>query len=188
MFDGVLPALVTPFTPKNELDIEGLKGNIEFLVDGGVSGIVPCGTTGESATLSMKEHRKVIEVSVECSKVPVIAGTGSNNTVEAIELTKYAVDAGCAAALMITPYYNKPTDRGLIQHFTAVAEAVDIPIIVYNVPGRTSLNMKPEVAAQLAKVDNIIGIKEASGSLDQITKILELTRGEDFVVLSGDDA
>ncbi|MCX9010091.1 MAG: 4-hydroxy-tetrahydrodipicolinate synthase [Candidatus Methanoperedens sp.] len=187
MIEGVLPAIITPFTGDNEVDKEGLEQNIEFLTGNGVSGIVPCGTTGEAATLSIKEHEKVIEYAVECSSVPVIAGTGSNNTTEALELTKFAQDAGADGVLLITPYYNKPNDRGMLAHFKTVAESVDIPIILYNVPSRTGINMKPEVVAELARVSNIIGIKEASGSLDQITRILELTKDEDFVVLSGDD-
>lgn len=187
MIEGVLPALITPFTEDNEVDKEGLSQNIEFLIENGVSGIVPCGTTGEAATLSIQEHEKVIEYAVECSTVPVVAGTGSNNTTEALELTKFAEDAGADAALLITPYYNKPNDRGMIAHFKTVANAVDIPIILYNVPSRTGINLKPDITAELAKVSNIVGIKEASGSLDQITRILELTEDEDFVVLSGDD-
>jgi 4-hydroxy-tetrahydrodipicolinate synthase len=187
MIEGVLPALITPFTKDNKVDKDGIRRNIEFLIDGGVSGVVPCGTTGEAATLSIKEHEKVIEYAVECSSVPVVAGTGSNNTVEALELTKFAQDAGADAALLITPYYNKPNDSGMLKHFMTVADSVDIPIIIYNVPSRTGINLKPELTAKLAKVSNIVGIKEASGSLDQITRIFELTKGEDFAVLSGDD-
>lgn len=187
MVEGVLPALITPFTKDNRVDKEGLRRNIGFLVENGVSGIVPCGTTGEAATLSIQEHEKVIEHAVEFSTVPVVAGTGSNNTTEALELTKFAQDAGADAALLITPYYNKPNDRGMLAHFKTIADAVEIPIILYNVPSRTGINLKPELVAELAKISNIVGIKEASGSLDQITKILELTKGEDFVVLSGDD-
>jgi 4-hydroxy-tetrahydrodipicolinate synthase len=187
MFEGVLPALITPFTGDNKIDGDGLRQNIEFLIDGGVSGIVPCGTTGEAATLSMKEHEKVIEYAVEYSTVPVIAGTGSNNTLEALELTKFAEDAGADAALLITPYYNKPNDSGMLAHFETIARAVDIPIIVYNVPSRTGINLKPELTAKLARSGNIVGIKEASGSLTQITRIIELTKGEDFTILSGED-
>jgi 4-hydroxy-tetrahydrodipicolinate synthase len=187
MIEGVLPALITPFTKDNRVDKDGIRQNIEFLVDGGVSGVVPCGTTGEAATLSIKEHEKVIEYAVEFSSVPVVAGTGSNNTTEALELTKYARDAGADAALLITPYYNKPNDSGMLKHFMTIADGVDIPIIIYNVPSRTGINLKPELTAKLAKVSNIVGIKEASGSLDQVTRIIELTKGEDFAVLSGDD-
>ena len=187
MIEGVLPALITPFTKDNRVDKDGIRQNIEFLVDGGVSGVVPCGTTGEAATLSISEHEKVIEYAVEFSSVPVVAGTGSNNTTEALELTKFAQDAGADAVLLITPYYNKPNDSGMLKHFMTVADSVDIPIIIYNVPSRTGINLKPELTAKLAKVSNIVGIKEASGSLDQITRIFELTKGEDFAVLSGDD-
>ena len=188
MIEGVLPALITPFTKDNEVDEEGLRQNIEFLIEGGVSGIVPCGTTGESATLSMSEHEHVIEIAINCSTVPVVAGTGSNNTIEALELTKSAEDAGADAALLITPYYNKPNDRGMIAHFKAISHAVDLPLILYNVPSRTGINLKPEVVAELARESNIIGIKEASGNLEQITRIIELTQDEDFVIFSGDDA
>ena len=187
MIEGVLPALITPFTKDNRVDKDGIRQNIEFLIDGGVSGVVPCGTTGEAATLSIKEHEKVIEYSVEFSSVSVVAGTGSNNTTEALELTKFAQDAGADAALLITPYYNKPNDSGMLKHFMTIAEGVDIPIIIYNVPSRTGINLKPELTAKLAKISNIVGIKEASGSLDQVTRIIELTKGEDFAVLSGDD-
>lgn len=187
MIEGVLPAIITPFTKDNRVDKDGIRQNIEFLIDGSVSGVVPCGTTGEAATLSIKEHEKVIEYAVEYSSVPVVAGTGSNNTMEALELTKFACDAGADAALLITPYYNKPNDSGMLKHFKTIAEAVDIPIIIYNVPSRTGINLKPELTAELAKVSNIVGIKEASGSLDQITRIIGLTKGEDFTVLSGDD-
>ncbi len=187
MMNGVLPALITPFTKDNKIDKQGLKQNIGFLIENGVSGIVPCGTTGESATLSIKEHEQVIEIAVECSTVPVVAGTGSNNTTEAIELTRFAKDAGADAALLITPYYNKPNDRGMLAHFKKIANEVDIPMIVYNVPSRTGINLKPELVAELAKESNIIGIKEASGNLDQVTRIIEMTQDEDFVVFSGDD-
>ena len=188
MIEGVLPALITPFTKDNEVDEEGLRQNIEFLIEGGVSGIVPCGTTGESATLSMSEHEHVIEIAINSSTVPIVAGTGSNNTIEALELTKSAEDAGADAALLITPYYNKPNDRGMIAHFKAISHAVDLPLILYNVPSRTGINLKPEVVAELARESNIIGIKEASGNLEQITRIIELTQDEDFVIFSGDDA
>ncbi len=187
MIEGVLPALITPFTRDNKIDKDGLRQNIEFLIDGGVSGVVPCGTTGEAATLSIQEHEKVIEYAVEYSTVSVVAGTGSNNTTEALELTKFAEDAGADAALLITPYYNKPNDRGMLAHFRTVADAVEMPLIIYNVPSRTGINLKPEITAELAKINNIVGIKEASGSLDQVTRIIELTKGEDFAVLSGDD-
>lgn len=188
MFEGLLPALITPFKEDGELDEEGFRENIEFFCDAGVHGIVPCGTTGESATLSFEEHKTVVEVAVDSSKVPVVAGTGSNNTREAVELTRHAEDAGASAALLITPYYNRPNDRGMMAHFRAVAEGSDIPLILYNVPSRTGINLKPELVAELARIENVAGIKEASGNLSQVSKIIELTRDEDFVVLSGDDA
>ncbi|MCJ7444018.1 MAG: 4-hydroxy-tetrahydrodipicolinate synthase [Methanotrichaceae archaeon] len=187
MFEGVFPAIITPFQDDNSLDEEGLKRNLEFLQGTGISGIVPCGTTGESATLSFEEHKKVIEIALDCSKIPVIAGTGSNNTREAIELTNHAADAGADAALLITPYYNKPNDSGLFEHFRIIAEKCDIPIILYNVPKRTGVDLKPDLVARLSKITNIVGIKEASGSITQISQIIEKTQGSNFVLLSGDD-
>ncbi|UEC43261.1 MAG: 4-hydroxy-tetrahydrodipicolinate synthase [Methanothrix sp.] len=187
MFEGLLPALITPFKEDGELDEEGFRENIDFFCEAGVHGIVPCGTTGESATLSFEEHKTVVEVAVDSSKVPVVAGTGSNNTREAVELTRHAEDAGASAALLITPYYNRPNDRGMMAHFRAVAEGSEIPLILYNVPSRTGINLKPELVAELARIENVAGIKEASGNLSQVSKIIELTRDEDFVVLSGDD-
>ena len=187
MFEGVFPAIITPFLKDESLDEEGLKKNIRYLSNTGISGIVPCGTTGESATLTFEEHKRVVEIAVEASKVPVIAGTGSNNTREAMELTRHAAEAGADAALLITPYYNKPTDKGMFEHFKAIAEKCDIPIVLYNVPSRTGINLKPELVAKLSKVKNIVAIKEASGNLSQQSQIIEQTRGSDFVVLSGDD-
>lgn len=187
MFEGVIPALITPFTKDNRIDREGLRRNIAFVEEGGVAGIVPCGTTGESATLSALEHEEVIDVAVECSKVPVIAGTGSNNTEEALQFTKHAADAGVDCVLLISPYYNKPNSAGLLAHFRKLAEAVDIPMILYNVPSRTGQDMPVEVITELAKVENIVGIKEASGNLDKVTQIIERTADVDFMVLSGDD-
>ncbi|MFB3763655.1 MAG: 4-hydroxy-tetrahydrodipicolinate synthase [Methanotrichaceae archaeon] len=187
LFEGVFPAIITPFKEDYSLDEEGLRRNIEFLEKSGIAGIVPCGTTGESATLTFDEHKKVVEIAIDCSKVPVIAGTGSNNTAEALDLTKHAADAGADAALLITPYYNKPNDRGMFEHFRIIAEKCDIPIILYNVPKRTSIDLKPELVARLSKVKNIVGIKEASGSLSQISQIIEQTRGSNFAVISGDD-
>ncbi len=187
MFEGVLPAIITPFKEDGELDEEGFRGNIEFFCEAGVSGIVPCGTTGESATLTFEEHKKVVEVAVDSSKVLVVAGTGSNNTREAVELTKHAEDAGADAVLLITPYYNKPNDRGMMAHFRTVADSCDLPLILYNVPSRTGINLKPELVAELAKIENVVGIKEASGSLSQVSSIIEMTQDEDFVLLSGDD-
>jgi 4-hydroxy-tetrahydrodipicolinate synthase len=188
MYNGALVAMITPFTQDNRIDKDGLRSNIDFLAQGGVSGIVPSGTTGESATLTFQEHKDLIDMTVDCSTVPIIAGTGSNNTTEALDLTKYAADAGADAALLISPYYNRPSDAGIIKHFTTIADNADIPQILYNVPNRTGINMKPEITSQLAKHPNIVGIKEASGDLNQISMIIEMTRDEDFVIISGDDA
>jgi len=187
MFRGVFPAIITPFKGDESLDEEGLRRNIEYLQKSGIAGIVPCGTTGESATLTFEEHKKVVEIAVDCAKVPVIAGTGSNNTREAIELTRHAADAGADAALLITPYYNKPNDRGMFEHFKAVAEKCDIPIVLYNVPKRTGIDLKPDLVAKLSKIKNISAVKEASGSPGQVAQIIELTQGGQFSVLSGDD-
>lgn len=187
MFEGAMSALITPFTKDDRIDREGLQRNIEFVEEGGVAGIVPCGTTGESATLSALEHEELIDIAVECSKVPVIAGTGSNNTGEALQFTKHAADAGVDGVLLISPYYNKPNPAGLLAHFKKIAEAVDIPMILYNVPSRTGQDMPVEVIAELAKVENIVGIKEASGNIGKVSQILESTADEDFVILSGED-
>jgi 4-hydroxy-tetrahydrodipicolinate synthase len=187
MFKGVFPAIITPFLKDESLDEEGLKRNIEYLNKTGIAGIVPCGTTGESATLTFEEHKRVVEIAVEASKVPVIAGTGSNNTREALELTRHAAKAGADAALLITPYYNKPNDRGMYEHFKKIAENCDIPIVLYNVPKRTGIDLKPELVAKLSRIKNIVAIKEASGSLSQQSQIIEQTRGSEFILLSGDD-
>ena len=187
MYSGVLPAIITPFHEDKSLDEEGLKRNVEYLRKTGISGMVPCGTTGEAATLTFEEHKRVIEIAVENSTVPVIAGTGSNNTREAVELTCHAAEAGAHAALLITPYYNKPNDRGMFEHFKTVAEKCDIPIVLYNVPKRTGIDLKPELVAKLSRIKNIVAIKEASGSLSQLSQIIEQTWGSDFSVLCGDD-
>jgi 4-hydroxy-tetrahydrodipicolinate synthase len=187
MYSGVLPAIITPFHEDKSLDEEGLKRNVEYLSKTGIAGMVPCGTTGEAATLTFEEHKRVIEIAVENSTVPVIAGTGSNNTREAVELTCHAAEAGAHAALLITPYYNKPNDRGMFEHFKTVAEKCDIPIVLYNVPKRTGIDLKPELVAKLSRIKNIVAIKEASGSLSQLSQIIEQTRGSDFSVLCGDD-
>ena len=186
-FRGAFVAIVTPMT-NGRIDEQGLKDLIEFQIAGGTHGIVPCGTTGESATMSHEEHHRVVELTIKtvAGRVPVLAGTGSNSTAESIELTRHAKEAGADGALMITPYYNKPSQEGLYQHFKAVAEAVDIPIILYNVPGRTSVNMLPETVARCAEIANIVGIKEATGNLAQISDVIRLCP-EDFAVLSGDD-
>ncbi|MCK4476116.1 MAG: 4-hydroxy-tetrahydrodipicolinate synthase [Methanophagales archaeon] len=188
--EGVYPALITPFTKDDEVDKEGLRRLVEYVVDGGVAGIVPCGTTGESATLLHEEHKEVIDVVVDCSKVPVIAGTGSNNTKEAVELTKHAEDAGADACLLITPYYNKPNVRGLKEHFKRIGDSVEIPLILYNIPSRTGQNVSAETMVELAaEVENIKGVKEASGDLKQIGAIIRSVteRGLDFTVVAGDD-
>jgi len=187
MFRGVLPAIITPFKDDYSLDEEGLRRNIEFLQESGVSGIVPCGTTGESATLTFEEHKRVVEIAIDCATVPVIAGTGSNNTREALELTLHAADAGADAALLITPYYNKPNDRGMFEHYKIIAESCDIPIILYNVPKRTGADLRPDLVKKLAGLENIIGIKEASGSISQVSQVIEQNQGSGFIVLSGDD-
>jgi len=187
MFKGSITALVTPFK-HDEIDEKALKGLIEFQIKNGSDAIVPCGTTGESATLSYEEHERVVELAIEFAgkKIPVIAGTGSNSTKETIMLTEHARKAGADAALLITPYYNKPTQEGLYQHYKAVAEDVDIPIILYNVPGRTGVNMLPETVARLSEIKNIVGIKEATGSLQQVSDTIEMAR-KGFLILSGDD-
>lgn len=187
IFRGAFVAIVTPFQD-GELDEQGLKDLIEFQIENGTHGIVPCGTTGESATMSHDEHHRVVELTIKTIKgrVPVLAGTGSNSTAETLELTRHAREAGADGALVITPYYNKPTQEGLYQHFKAVAEAVDIPIIMYNVPSRTGVNMLPETVARCAKIKNIIGIKEATGDLNQISEVIRLCP-DDFAVMSGDD-
>jgi 4-hydroxy-tetrahydrodipicolinate synthase len=187
MFNGVFVAIVTPFK-NGKVDEEALRGLIDYHTSGGVDGIVPCGTTGESATLNHEEHDQVIRIAVDAcrGKASVLAGTGSNSTREAIELSQNAEKAGAHGLLQITPYYNKPNQEGLYQHFSSIAKAVDLPIVLYNVPSRTSVNMIPKTVARLAKIKNIVGIKEASGSLQAISKIIDAC-GEDFIVLSGDD-
>jgi len=187
MFKGAITAIVTPFK-NGQLDEAAYRELIEFQVQSGIHGIVPCGTTGESPTLSHAEHKRVVETCIDQVKkrVVVIAGSGSNNTAEALELTKHAQAAGADAALMITPYYNKPTQEGLYQHYKTVASKTKIPIVVYNVPGRTSVNLLPETVARLAEFPNIVGLKDATGDLKQGCKTLELC-GDKITVLSGDD-
>jgi len=187
MFTGSIVAIVTPFR-KGKLDERALGDLIEWQIANGTNGIVPCGTTGESATLTHEEHHRVVKLTVEVAKrrVPVIAGTGSNSTDEAISLTKHAKEAGSDGALLITPYYNKPTQEGLYRHYKAVAEAVDIPQILYNIPGRTGVNMLPSTVARLAVMKNIVGVKEGSGSVQQASEIAQ-TCGDRLAVLSGDD-
>lgn len=187
MFKGVFVAIVTPFK-NGKIDEEALRGLIDFQIAGGVDGIVPCGTTGESATLNHEEHDQVIRIAVDAckGKASVLAGTGSNSTQEAIQLSRNAKNAGADGLLQITPYYNKPNQEGLYHHFSSIADAVDLPIVLYNVPSRTSVNMVPETVVRLAKIKNIVGTKEASGSLQAISKIID-NCGKDFTVLSGDD-
>ncbi len=184
---GVYTALATPFK-NGKVDEDALRNLIEFQLKEGVDGFVPCGTTGEAPTLSYEEHERVIELTVKYAKgsVPVVAGTGSNSTKEAIELTEGAKRLGADACLLTTPYYNKPTQEGLYRHYKEIAEAVDIPLVLYNIPGRTGINMAPETIKKVAEIPNVIGIKEASGSLVQVSEIYRLTGGS-FTILSGDD-
>jgi len=187
MFSGSLVAIVTPFS-KGKFDEKAMAELIEFQIAHGTHGLVPCGTTGESATLTPEEHERVVSFTVEVvnKRIPVIAGTGSNSTDEAITFTKHAKAVGADAALLITPYYNKPTQEGLYRHFAAVAKAVDLPQILYNIPGRTSINMLPATVSRLSEIPNIVGIKEGSGSLQQVSEIIQRSR-HDFLMLSGDD-
>ena len=193
-FEGTYVAMVTPFTSDVTFDEEGYRSNINYLIEQGVNGLVAAGTTGESATMSHDEHQKVIEVLIDevDGRVETIAGTGSNATSEAIALTKFAYDAGADAALIITPYYNKPQQHALIEHYRTISESSDIPIIAYNVPSRTGLNMDVETIVELAKIDNIDAVKEASGSLDKVSDIYRALSREgledDFNILSGEDA
>ena len=187
-FRGSMVALVTPFR-NDKVDEPALRRLIEMHVASCTSALVPCGTTGESATLSFDEHDRVIELTVQASRgrLPVIAGTGSNNTREAIRLTKHAKQVGADAALLISPYYNKPTQRGLYLHFKAIAEAVDLPLVIYNIASRTAVNIEPETFAQLASIETIVAVKESSGNLEQMSRILQLTQGK-LALISGDDA
>lgn len=184
---GAITAMVTPMQG-GRVDEQALCDLIEFQIAGGIHGLVPCGTTGESATLGFDEHKRVIELTVEMVKgrVPVIAGTGANNTLEAIEFTESAKESGADAVLSVVPYYNKPDQEGIYQHFKTIHDTVDIPTILYNVPGRTVANMLPETVARLAELPNIIGIKEATGDLNQVSKVIK-SCPEEFIVLSGDD-
>jgi len=187
-FQGSLVALVTPFR-NGKVDDAKLRELVDFHVGHGTDAIIPCGTTGESPTLSHDEHKRVVEIVIEAARarVPIIAGTGSNSTAEAIDLTAHAKKAGAAGALVVNPYYNRPTQEGLYRHFRAVAEAVDIPILVYNIASRTAVNVETDTLARLVKdCPNVVGVKEASGSLDQMTQVI-LACGPEFSVLSGDD-
>ena len=187
MFKGSIVAIVTPFKG-GEVDEEAYRELIEFQIENNTSAIVPCGTTGESATLNIEEHNRVVDIAIDAvnKRVPVIAGTGGNSTSEAIELTAHAKKAGADATLQVTPYYNKPTQEGLYLHFKAIADAVALPQVLYNVPGRTSVNMLPETVARLAKFPEIVAIKEASGDIGQMAEIVRLA-GEDIILISGDD-
>ena len=186
MFSGSYVALVTPFND-GKVDLDKLGDLVDFHIGEGTDGLVPCGTTGESATMTPEEHEIVIRAVVERAggKVPVLAGTGSNSTDEAIRFTRFAQDIGADGALLITPYYNKPTQAGLVQHFEAIARNTSLPLVLYNVPSRTGVNMLPPAVIECSKLPNVIGIKEASGSVDQTVEIL---RGSDLAILSGDDS
>jgi 4-hydroxy-tetrahydrodipicolinate synthase len=187
MFKGSLVALITPFRG-GKVDEKAFQDLVEWHVAEGTHGLVPCGTTGESPTLSHEEHRRVVELCIEASRgrIPVIAGTGSNSTDEAIELTRHARKAGANAALVVTPYYNKPTQEGLFRHFKAIVEAVDLPVVVYNIPGRSVVDISVETMARIAKLPNIVGVKESTGDVSRITKH-RLLIGEGFCQVSGED-
>ncbi len=189
-FKGSIVALVTPFSKKDEVDEATLVKLVEFHIKNGTDGIVPCGTTGESATLNYDEHKRVIEICVKAAKkrIPIIAGTGSNCTQEAIEMSEYAKEVGADGLLLVSPYYNRPTQKGLYLHFKAISEAVNLPIVLYNIASRTGVNIEPETIARLAKdCKNIVSVKEASGSLDQMSRIRSLCP-KSFILLSGDDS
>ncbi|MBU0740239.1 MAG: 4-hydroxy-tetrahydrodipicolinate synthase [Alphaproteobacteria bacterium] len=190
MYQGSIPALVTPFTEEGAVDEQAFAAHVEWQISEGSSGLVPVGTTGESPTLSHAEHKRVVELCVEVAnkRVPVIAGAGSNNTLEAIELAQHAEAVGADALLVVTPYYNKPTQKGLIAHYKAIAEAVALPIIIYNIPGRSVIDMSPETMGALAKAHkNIVGVKDATGKIERVSD-QRITCGPDFVQLSGEDA
>ena len=193
-FEGTYVAMVTPLNNDGSVNEDGFRSNINYLIDNGVNGLVGAGTTGESATLNHEEHQHIIEVLVDevDGRVETIAGTGSNSTSEALNLTKFAEDAGCDAALLITPYYNKPQQHALVNHYESIANSCDIPIIAYNVPSRTGCNIEVDTTVELAKIDGVDAIKEASGSVDKISDIYNALRHEgledDFNILSGEDS
>ncbi|OOG66867.1 4-hydroxy-tetrahydrodipicolinate synthase [Sinorhizobium sp. A49] len=190
MFKGSIPALVTPFTAAGAVDAEGFVAHVEWQIKEGSSGLVPVGTTGESPTLSHAEHKQVVELCIKAAagRVPVIAGAGSNNTTEAIELAQHAEKAGADAVLVVTPYYNKPTQKGLFAHFSAIAESVKLPIVIYNIPGRSVVDMSVETMAALAKAyPTIVGVKDATGKIERVSE-QRMACGKDFVQLSGEDA
>ncbi|MCL4508580.1 MAG: 4-hydroxy-tetrahydrodipicolinate synthase, partial [Chloroflexi bacterium] len=188
MFAGSFVALITPFKD-GHVDVKRLEELVEFQIKNGTNGLVPCGTTGESVTMTEEEDQLVVRTVIEVAagRVPVVAGTGSNDTESAVEYTRAARKLGADGALVVTPYYNKPTQEGLYRHFEAIASSVDLPIVLYNVPSRTSVNMLPETVARLARLDTVVAIKEASGSMDQVSAIVQ-SCGPDFAVLSGDDS
>jgi 4-hydroxy-tetrahydrodipicolinate synthase len=187
MFSGAFTALVTPFK-NGEVDVEALESLVEFQIEGGINGLVPCGTTGESPTLSEEEDRLVIEtvVRVTSGRVPVVAGTGSNNTASAIKYTKMAEEVGADGSLQVAPYYNKPTQEGLFRHYAAIAENTSLPLVLYNIPGRTNVTIAPETIAQLSEIPNIVGVKESTLSMNMVSDVKSLC-GEEFALLSGDD-
>jgi 4-hydroxy-tetrahydrodipicolinate synthase len=187
VFTGSMTALVTPFAG-SEVDYQALGDLVEMQIAGGIHGLVPCGSTGEAATLTHEEHLEIVRAVVRFARrrVPVIAGTGSNSTSEAIRLTRGAEEAGADGALLISPYYNRPTQEGIYHHYAAVAEATRLPIILYNIPGRTASNIAPETIGRLSRIPNVVGVKEASGSLAQVLETIEAA-GPDFAVYSGDD-
>ncbi|OCP36721.1 4-hydroxy-tetrahydrodipicolinate synthase [Ensifer sp. LC163] len=190
MFKGSIPALVTPFTATGAVDAEGFVAHVEWQINEGSSGLVPVGTTGESPTLSHAEHKQVVELCIKAAagRVPVIAGAGSNNTTEAIELAQHAEKAGADAVLVVTPYYNKPTQKGLFAHYSAIAESVKLPIVIYNIPGRSVVDMSVETMAALAKAHpTIVGVKDATGKIERVSE-QRMACGKDFVQLSGEDA
>ncbi|MAG30757.1 MAG: 4-hydroxy-tetrahydrodipicolinate synthase [Deltaproteobacteria bacterium] len=188
MFEGIHTALITPLR-NGTIDEEALRGLVERQIEAGIDGLVPCGSTGEAATLSHLEHRQIVEIVIEAAagRVPVIAGTGSNSTREAVELTMHAQEAGADGALLLSPYYNKPTQEGIYAHYAAVAHETALPLLVYNIPGRTASNISPNTLGRLARLEHIVGVKEASGDLDQIAHVVAKCPA-DFTVLSGDDS
>lgn len=190
MFQGSIPALVTPFTDAGAVDEKAFAAHVEWSISEGSHGLVPVGTTGESPTLSHDEHKRVVELCIEVAarRVPVIAGAGSNNTKEAIDLARHAEKAGADAILVVTPYYNKPTQKGLFAHFSAIAEAVTLPIVIYNIPGRSVIDMTPETMGALHKAHpSIVGVKDATGKIERVSE-QRITCGKEFVQLSGEDA
>lgn len=188
VFKGCATALVTPFTEENAVDFEELRKLIDFQILEGVDALVICGTTGESATLSLEEKKEILKFAVQMNRkrVPIIAGTGGNNTKDSIQLSKYAEKIGVDALLLVTPYYNKTTQAGLIHHFTAIAQNTKLPIILYNVPSRTGVNIEPQTYLELAKIDNIVGVKEASGNISQVATIASLCK-DNLTIYSGND-